>query len=232
MPPGQFEATRSMPDPSGKARARRLSWRPQPAERGGRSRPAARPRSWPSGGSSGHDAMRRHRPGSASAIRDAFVASRPRSSADPHPSDRSPPERVGAAGGCSSRRVALRLPHFYAAMAVVAQSDLVVTLPRSLAGRFAPGLRPRPVRPALRAGALHHDPDLAGGARPRSRQRMAASGRGGGDGQDRRDHPSPVAASGAAGPGEADARAGVPPSPRRGRSLLRSPAVTLAPGET
>jgi DNA-binding transcriptional LysR family regulator len=37
------------------------------------------------------------------------------------------------------RRVALRLPHFYAAMAVVAQSDLVVTLPRSLAGQFAPG---------------------------------------------------------------------------------------------
>jgi DNA-binding transcriptional LysR family regulator len=37
------------------------------------------------------------------------------------------------------RRVALRLPHFYAAMAVVARSDLVVTLPRSLAGRFAPG---------------------------------------------------------------------------------------------
>jgi DNA-binding transcriptional LysR family regulator len=30
----------------------------------------------------------------------------------------------------------LRLPHFYAAMAVVAQSDLVVTLPRSMALRF------------------------------------------------------------------------------------------------
>jgi len=37
------------------------------------------------------------------------------------------------------RRIALRLPHFYAAMAVVARSDLVVTLPRSMATRFAPG---------------------------------------------------------------------------------------------
>lgn len=35
-----------------------------------------------------------------------------------------------------SRRVRLTLPHFYAAMAVVAQSDLVVTLPRSLAARY------------------------------------------------------------------------------------------------
>jgi DNA-binding transcriptional LysR family regulator len=34
------------------------------------------------------------------------------------------------------RRIALRLPHFYAAMAVVARSDLVVTLPRSMAVRF------------------------------------------------------------------------------------------------
>jgi DNA-binding transcriptional LysR family regulator len=34
------------------------------------------------------------------------------------------------------RRIALRLPHFYAAMAVVARSDLVVTLPRSMALRF------------------------------------------------------------------------------------------------
>jgi DNA-binding transcriptional LysR family regulator len=36
-----------------------------------------------------------------------------------------------------ARRVALRLPHFYAAMAVVAESDLVVTLPRSIAMRHA-----------------------------------------------------------------------------------------------
>ncbi len=35
-----------------------------------------------------------------------------------------------------SRRVRLTLPHFYAAMAVVAQSHLVVTLPRSLASRY------------------------------------------------------------------------------------------------
>lgn len=35
-----------------------------------------------------------------------------------------------------SRRVRLTLPHFYAAMAVVAQSDFVVTLPRSLANRY------------------------------------------------------------------------------------------------
>ncbi|WP_188311947.1 LysR family transcriptional regulator [Salinarimonas soli] len=38
------------------------------------------------------------------------------------------------------RRVALRLPHFYAAMAVVARSDHVVTLPRTLAMRFAQGV--------------------------------------------------------------------------------------------
>jgi DNA-binding transcriptional LysR family regulator len=36
------------------------------------------------------------------------------------------------------RRVALRLPHFQAAMAVVAKTDFVVTLPRSMAVRFAP----------------------------------------------------------------------------------------------
>ena len=35
------------------------------------------------------------------------------------------------------RRVALRLPHFYAAMEVVARSDLVVTLPRSIARVYA-----------------------------------------------------------------------------------------------
>ncbi|MGJ3265055.1 MAG: LysR family transcriptional regulator [Salinarimonas sp.] len=38
------------------------------------------------------------------------------------------------------RRLALRLPHFYAAMEVVARSDRVVTLPYTLAARFAPGL--------------------------------------------------------------------------------------------
>lgn len=38
------------------------------------------------------------------------------------------------------RRVALRLPHFYAAMEVVARSDRVVTLPATLAARFAAGL--------------------------------------------------------------------------------------------
>lgn len=36
-----------------------------------------------------------------------------------------------------ARRVALRLPHFYAALAVVAATDLVVTLPRSIALRHA-----------------------------------------------------------------------------------------------
>jgi DNA-binding transcriptional LysR family regulator len=35
-----------------------------------------------------------------------------------------------------SRRVALQLPHFYAAMAVVARSELAVTLPRSIALRY------------------------------------------------------------------------------------------------
>jgi DNA-binding transcriptional LysR family regulator len=36
-----------------------------------------------------------------------------------------------------SRRIALRLPHFMAAIGIVATSDLVVTLPFSIAGRFA-----------------------------------------------------------------------------------------------
>ncbi|GGK52944.1 LysR substrate-binding domain-containing protein [Salinarimonas ramus] len=44
-------------------------------------------------------------------------------------------ERLGL-----ERRLALRLPHFYAAMEVVARSDRVVTLPETLARRFAPGL--------------------------------------------------------------------------------------------
>lgn len=35
------------------------------------------------------------------------------------------------------RRIALRLPHFYAAMCVAARTDLVVTLPASIAGRYA-----------------------------------------------------------------------------------------------
>lgn len=35
------------------------------------------------------------------------------------------------------RRIALRLPHFFAAMSIVAQSDLVVSLPASVARRFA-----------------------------------------------------------------------------------------------
>ena len=35
-----------------------------------------------------------------------------------------------------ARRVRLTLPHFYAAMAVVSRTDMVVTLPRSLAGRY------------------------------------------------------------------------------------------------
>ena len=35
------------------------------------------------------------------------------------------------------RRVALRLPHFYAALAVAARTDLVVSLPESIARRFA-----------------------------------------------------------------------------------------------
>ncbi|WP_270937202.1 LysR family transcriptional regulator [Falsiroseomonas oryzae] len=39
-----------------------------------------------------------------------------------------------------ARHVALRLPHFYAAMAVVAESDLVVTLPRSIAVGHAAAL--------------------------------------------------------------------------------------------
>jgi DNA-binding transcriptional LysR family regulator len=39
-----------------------------------------------------------------------------------------------------ARRVALSLPHFYAAMVVVAESDLVVTLPRSIALRHATAL--------------------------------------------------------------------------------------------
>lgn len=53
-------------------------------------------------------------------------------------------ERLGL-----SRRVALRLPHFYAAMAVVARSDLVVTLPRSMANRFAPAFGLLALEPPL-----------------------------------------------------------------------------------
>jgi DNA-binding transcriptional LysR family regulator len=37
-----------------------------------------------------------------------------------------------------SRRIALRLPHFYAAISIVATSDYVVTLPATLARAFAP----------------------------------------------------------------------------------------------
>ncbi len=48
-----------------------------------------------------------------------------------------------------ARRVALRLPHFYAAMAVVAESDLVVTLPRSIALRHAAALGLVAVEPPL-----------------------------------------------------------------------------------
>ncbi len=69
------------------------------------------------------------------------------------------------------RRIALRLPHFYAAMAVVARSDLVVTLPRSMALRFAPvfdlvALEPPVERPAFTltviwADVLDADPGIA-----------------------------------------------------------------------
>jgi DNA-binding transcriptional LysR family regulator len=45
-------------------------------------------------------------------------------------------ERIGL-----KRRIALRLPHFYAAMTVVAGSDLIVTLPRSIAVRHTKPLR-------------------------------------------------------------------------------------------
>lgn len=48
-----------------------------------------------------------------------------------------------------ARRVALRLPHFYAAMAVVAESDFVVTLPRSIALRHAATLGLVAVEPPL-----------------------------------------------------------------------------------
>lgn len=36
-----------------------------------------------------------------------------------------------------SRRIALRIPHFYSAINIVAETDLVVTLPRSIAVRYA-----------------------------------------------------------------------------------------------
>lgn len=48
-----------------------------------------------------------------------------------------------------ARRVALRLPHFYAAMAVVAETDLLVTLPRAIALRHAAALRLVAVEPPL-----------------------------------------------------------------------------------
>ncbi|MBV9078343.1 MAG: LysR family transcriptional regulator [Methylobacteriaceae bacterium] len=69
------------------------------------------------------------------------------------------------------RRLALRLPHFYAAMAVVARSDRVVTLPRTMAMRFAPGFDlvalPPPIeRPPFTVtviwpDALDSDPGIA-----------------------------------------------------------------------
>ena len=37
------------------------------------------------------------------------------------------------------RRIALRIPHFYAAINIVAETDLVVTIPRSIALRYAAG---------------------------------------------------------------------------------------------
>ncbi len=49
-----------------------------------------------------------------------------------------------------SRRVALRLPHFYAAMTVVAGSDLVVTLPRSIAVRYTKALGLVALEPPVR----------------------------------------------------------------------------------
>lgn len=48
-----------------------------------------------------------------------------------------------------TRRVALRLPHFYAAMAVVAETDLVVTLPRSIALHHTAALGLVAVEPPL-----------------------------------------------------------------------------------
>ncbi len=45
-------------------------------------------------------------------------------------------DAVLAARGLT-RRIALRLPHFFAAISIVAVSDLVVTLPMSIASRFA-----------------------------------------------------------------------------------------------
>ncbi len=70
-----------------------------------------------------------------------------------------------------TRRVALRLPHFYAAMAVVARSDLVVTLPRSIASRRMAGfglvaLAPPFLRPpftitAIWPEVLHADAGMA-----------------------------------------------------------------------
>lgn len=58
-----------------------------------------------------------------------------------------------------ARRVRLTLPHFYAAMAVVARTDMVVTLPRSLAGRYQEGfglvaLPPPIVRPPFTVVAI------------------------------------------------------------------------------
>jgi DNA-binding transcriptional LysR family regulator len=36
-----------------------------------------------------------------------------------------------------ARRIALRIPHFYSAVNIVAETDLVVTIPRSIAVRYA-----------------------------------------------------------------------------------------------
>ncbi|WP_376089195.1 LysR family transcriptional regulator [Roseomonas sp. CCTCC AB2023176] len=53
-----------------------------------------------------------------------------------------------------SRRVALRLPHFAAAMEVVARTDLVVTLPRTIALRHAASLGLATAEPPIRRPAF------------------------------------------------------------------------------
>jgi DNA-binding transcriptional LysR family regulator len=73
---------------------------------------------------------------------------------------------LGALG--LSRRIALRLPHFFAAINIVAASDLVVTLPFTIAERFREEYRLAVIEPplayppfeviALWSEAVDHDP--------------------------------------------------------------------------
>jgi DNA-binding transcriptional LysR family regulator len=67
-----------------------------------------------------------------------------------------------------TRRIALRLPHFFAAISIVAQTDMVVTLPATIAQHFAAEFRLQIL--ATPVDTFHGRVILAAGARRRPRQ--------------------------------------------------------------